>query len=389
MKVTASWRKDLKCYRFSIHDDEFVRITGKRFRGNCPKSVRSQKAAILLGEQKRADLIAQHQQSTTLPATRKRLPDGRVVPLASDLFSLFVNEFYLPHIETVKAASTVKSERWRAAQLVAYFGNYPLCEIDTFLCLAFQTHRRQRENQYGGADSNIAINRIVEVLQKVLQLAVDYGVITANPARGITSLRELPRDRVLTHAEETRLVERLTVSPRRRMLALAVRFALLAGLRKGEILTLAKRDLDYERGLILIRDGKTGNGSVPLNPVLKQAINETIDLAQFDFNDLIFGGVDWIKDTFPQVCQEAEIEGLHFHDLRATFVTRMLENGFDAFTVAAAARHGNIKTTAIYARTSSQHLRTAVESLGSSSQDLSRSCPGEKKAEILLFRKSA
>ncbi|MFN7930903.1 MAG: hypothetical protein U0Y68_23860 [Blastocatellia bacterium] len=65
-------------------------------------------------------------------------------------------------------------------------------------------------------------------MQKVLQLAVDYGVITANPARGITSLRELPRDRVLTHAEETRLVERLTVSPRRRMLALAVRFALLA-----------------------------------------------------------------------------------------------------------------------------------------------------------------
>ncbi|MFN7930904.1 MAG: hypothetical protein U0Y68_23865 [Blastocatellia bacterium] len=46
-----------------------------------------------------------------MPATRKRLPDGRVVPLASDLFSLFVNEFYLPHIETVKAASTVKSER--------------------------------------------------------------------------------------------------------------------------------------------------------------------------------------------------------------------------------------------------------------------------------------
>ncbi|MFN7930902.1 MAG: tyrosine-type recombinase/integrase [Blastocatellia bacterium] len=77
---------------------------------------------------------------------------------------------------------------------------------------------------------------------------------------------------------------------------------------------------------------------------------------------------------------EAEIEGLHFHDLRATFVTRMLKNGFDAFTVAAAARHGNIKTTAIYARTSSQHFTHGGRESGQFfSQDLSRSCPGEKK----------
>ncbi len=388
--ITASWRNDLNCYRYSIHDEEFIRLHGKRFRGNCPKSVRSKKAAIHLGAQKRAELLAQHQSLTSdTPVARKRLPDGRVVPLASDLFSLFVNQFYLPHITTVKAASTVKSERWRCAQLVEYFGKYQLSEIDNFLCLSFQSHRKQRENQYGTTDSNIALNRMMEVLQKVLQLAVDYHVLSTNPARGITALRELPRDRVLNHEEERRLQERLN-SPRRRMLALAVTFALQAGLRKGEILRLQKRDLDFERGLILIRDGKTGNSSVPMNEAITQSLAKTIDLRQYEFNQLVFLGVDWIKDTFPQVCQEAGISGLHFHDLRATFVTRMLENGYDAFTVAAAARHSNIKTTAIYARTSSQHLRDAVQSLAGNSVPVSsRSCPDNKNADVLPFRKSA
>ncbi|MFN8000603.1 MAG: hypothetical protein U0X75_06250 [Acidobacteriota bacterium] len=54
-------------------------------------------------------------------------------------------------------------------------------------------------------------------------------------------------------------------------------------------------------------------------------------------DDFIFGDVDWIKDAWPTVCREAKIENLHFHDLRATYVTRILEAGYDSFTARDAA----------------------------------------------------
>jgi hypothetical protein len=50
----------------------------------------------------------------------------------------------------------------------------------------------------------------------------------------------------------------------------------------------------------------------------------------------------------------------------------MLENGFDAFTACDATGHKDIKTTTIYARTTSKRMREAVDSLADES--LSQIC---------------
>ena len=116
------------------------------------------------------------------------------------------------------------------------------------------------------------------------------------------------------------------------MLRLAVVIALNAGLRKSEILKLRKADLDFERELIIIRKAKTGNRYALMNSLVRQAIFWTVNLGALGPDELVLGGIDWIKDTWPQVCKEAKVSNLHFHDMRATYTTRMLENGFDAFT---------------------------------------------------------
>ena len=59
----------------------------------------------------------------------------------------------------------------------------------------------------------------------------------------------------------------------------------------------------------------------------------------------------WIKDGWPTACKEAGIKDCRFHDLRATYATRILEAGYDAFTARDAAGHRDVKTTGIYART--------------------------------------
>jgi len=57
------------------------------------------------------------------------------------------------------------------------------------------------------------------------------------------------------------------------------------------------------------------------------------------------------------------IEGLRWHDLRATFGTRLGEAGYDAFTIPQLMGHSDIRMTARYVRGTERNKRAAVESV--------------------------
>ena len=50
-----------------------------------------------------------------------------------------------------------------------------------------------------------------------------------------------------------------------------------------------------------------------------------------------------------------------WHDLRATFGTRLGEAGFDAFTIASLLGHNNVRTTQRYVRATERNKREAVQ----------------------------
>jgi len=50
-----------------------------------------------------------------------------------------------------------------------------------------------------------------------------------------------------------------------------------------------------------------------------------------------------------------------WHDLRATFGTRLGEAGFDAFTIADLMGHSDVRTTRRYVRATERNKRAAVE----------------------------
>ena len=57
-----------------------------------------------------------------------------------------------------------------------------------------------------------------------------------------------------------------------------------------------------------------------------------------------------IKHVFPSACFDAKIEGLVWHDLRATYGTRLGEAGFNAYDIAKLMGHVNISTSQRYVR---------------------------------------
>lgn len=57
-----------------------------------------------------------------------------------------------------------------------------------------------------------------------------------------------------------------------------------------------------------------------------------------------------IKRSFSGACKDAKIEGLVWHDLRATFGTRLGEAGFNAYAIAELMGHASITTSRRYVR---------------------------------------
>lgn len=132
--------------------------------------------------------------------------------------------------------------------------------------------------------SNTTINRTIALLGQILEVAVEYGLLEGNPARG--RRRKLKAERptrvYLESADQiTGLLEaageldgearedRAHVARRPLLATLA-----LAGLRIGELLELRWRDVDLASGWLRVGEAKTeaGRRKVKLRPLLRDEL---------------------------------------------------------------------------------------------------------------------
>ena len=75
-----------------------------------------------------------------------------------------------------------------------------------------------------------------------------------------------------------------------------------------------------------------------------------------------------VKTGYKRALRLAWIEGLTWHDVRATFGTVLGEAGYDAFTIAQLMGHSDVRMTARYVRATERNKRTAVEAVRLESQ---------------------
>jgi integrase len=70
-----------------------------------------------------------------------------------------------------------------------------------------------------------------------------------------------------------------------------------------------------------------------------------------------------LKDAFDRAVNKAGLEDLHFHDLRHTFATRLVQAGEDLYKVQRLLGHKSIKMTERYAHHSPESLKSAAAAL--------------------------
>ena len=230
---------------------------------------------------------------------------------------------------------------------LAHFADRALAEI-TFADL--ETYKKAIAaipKKYGGVRSVADVNQNLRRLRRLFNVAIEQGWLAANPfTRGkglIGTSFETERTRTLTPAEEKRLLAKCT--GRREYLQAIIIFAIETAVRRGELLAVKWSDVNLATRTIRVKNKYTNIETTRLVPISAR-LRET--LAKLRHNQLkprspVFNVVDF-KKGFRAACDEAKLADLHFHDLRHTAITRMLEAGISPPLVMKISGHTQQKT---------------------------------------------
>jgi integrase/predicted DNA-binding transcriptional regulator AlpA len=213
--------------------------------------------------------------------------------------------------------------------------------------------------------TKITVNRGLQVLKKMFNIAIGEGFTTDNPVRKVRMFSEKDniKERILTEEEEPRLIEACVD-----YLRPVVITALHTGMRRGEILALEWARVDMEKRTIKVTHTKTDRPRyIEINATLLEVLRR--QRIANPTGELVFPSPSTglqmvgVRKAFVRACKAAGIEGLRFHDLRHTFASRLVEKGVDIITVKELLGHSTIILTQRYTHSRNEQRRRAVEKL--------------------------
>jgi len=272
-------------------------------------------------------------------------------------FEGFGKEFLELYSRVHWRAKTIRGHENSLRHLNRFFKGKRLSDVTPESTARYIAERKTRV-------SAATVNRELSCLKCVLNRAVEWGRLEANPIVRVKKFKEPePKDRILAGEEFRRLVE--ASAPHLKPIVLT---ALCTAMRRSEILSLKWEQVDLGKKTIHVERTKSGKPRViPINSVLldefsrlKQASgkSEHVFLAPASERPM-----KDVKTAFKAACRRAGIKGLRFHDLRHHAASKMVEAGIDLVTVSKILGHASIQTTMRYAHPTPENMRRAVETL--------------------------
>lgn len=212
-----------------------------------------------------------------------------------------------------------------------------------------------------------AAARTVGLLGGIFTFAMDRDLIDVHPTRGVKRYRDNRRERYLSPKEMARLgdvlleMEKEGGDPRHINI---IRLLLLTGARKNEIARLKWSEVDLERGMLRLKDSKTGPKTIRLGAPAVRLMDALLDNGSpFVFPDRRNPGrpvtnLDW---AWVSIRRRAGMEDLRIHDLRHSFASAGLAGGEGLPLISKLLGHSHISTTSRYAHLADDPLRAAAD----------------------------
>lgn len=320
--------------------------------------------------------------------------------------AVFFPTFQESILRDVDASTYRDYEKRYALYIAGPLGDYRLCDLTAKIIRAWLGKTRD-----GYAFSSVKQARAL--LERILDLAEEDKLIEENPARlvkppraprlpdtrddeeGSRALSVEQVDKLLAEARRTDKYESSSIglkgpaanAVRSEGLYMLYTLAVRTGLRRGELLGLRWKDIDFDARVLRVRQQvrrmdkgyeissrlKTPKArrTVPLTDALVTMLRAYKLKLGTRGRTLVFPDKDGevrdpqsITRNFARLVKRIELGAFHFHDLRHTFVTMMRKAGVDLEVLGSLAGHEHTDTTANdYSDADMERKRTAMEKL--------------------------
>jgi integrase len=236
--------------------------------------------------------------------------------------------------------------------LIPYFGNRPIQEITRPDIEEFRQRRfnvpvvRHGQKMEGKPRTIRTVNYELAVLRQVFYFAASKRWLDGPPQelfrKLISPANETKRDRLLTIDEQKRLIAACV--GRRAHIRPLIIAALDTTLRRGNLVRLTWADVDFNDRVIRIKKTSTKTEqavTIGLTTRLQAELYRLWHFSDKQPGTRVFGIDGDFKHAFTKACQNAGIENLRFHDLRAGGATGMVSAGLPIEIVRKVTGHAN------------------------------------------------
>lgn len=253
-----------------------------------------------------------------------------------------------------------------------FFGKMKLREITYGHLLGYRDSRFKAHTQYKRQRTFATWNREAAVLQRIFNIACQQGWLLKNPFKSgdplINVSAERRREKILTIAEEARLLEACDSHPYRTHLKALLIFLVDTGCRKGEALKLRWRSVCFDSRVINIEATTTKtlrSRQVVMTDRVAKELTARYEASTRDANAPVFSITNNVRKSFASACKVAGIkhggiDGLTLHSLRHTAATRLVQSGMNPQLAGRLLGHSQPRTTYRYLSADIETAREAA-----------------------------
>ena len=247
------------------------------------------------------------------------------------------------------------------------FASKAMENITPFDIEKMKTELKKGLNAHGKPYAAATIKHQIVLLRRLFNVARKWGMYEGgNPVERVQMPKiDNQKTEFLTEDELGRLMETLDTWPVKETVAF-VKFAMLTGLRRGELFKVTWDDVDFERGMVTLRTPK--GGKTMALPLCSQAIDvlRSIDVTA----SFVFPGENGkqrtdFKGPWQRIRKAAGLpDNFRFHGLRHHFASTLVSSGVDLGIVRELLTHKHVGTTERYAHFRPDAVRDAARKAG-------------------------
>ena len=274
----------------------------------------------------------------------------------------FIGQF-LEYARATFAPRNVENYQRVFQHVLSFFGDVSLSRVTPYDIERFKIFR-------SGRVSATTVNIDMRTLKAALNKAVDWEILNQNPCTKVLPVRIPSKAPCYLSRPDLRI---LYYQIKEKWLKDVVMFAVATGLRQGEIIHLRWENVNLERACLCVRNSnsfRTKMGReriVPLNAAAVKVLESQNRKTEYVF---VYPGGRQIKRDYltHQFKKYVRLAGLnpeiHFHSLRHTFASWLVQSGVSLYYIQKLMGHSTIGMTEIYSHIVDDNLRESVEKIG-------------------------